>query len=118
MFCHKCGYQNQENSRFCIRCGEQIQTNEDRKRKLILKIIFEKRANTALILGMTTISISILCFLYPYINIFICLITGTIAITYSITSLRKSKTKAIWGLILAVLGILISIMVAILPYAI
>lgn len=103
-FCTKCGAENTKNSKYCVTCGQSLNSNETFT-NFIPQTSPYKENNSALGLGIASLSTSIVCCCLAFIGQVISIVLGIISI---VLALKHKNSKNTIGLVLSIVGICIS----------
>jgi len=122
-FCTNCGSEMPEDAVFCSNCGKAV--NDAPKENAATTIqpqAGEKNtALTGLVLGIVTIIVGPFAAAYVF-TVFVSVMTGIAGIIVSAAALSRNKKAgqpirmAIWGLILSIIGLVLTIYVFISMY--
>ena len=116
-YCPYCGKENEENNKFCVGCGKSLDTQDGD----VVEVVEAKTMNeqpkkstldlVGMILGIISVASLIVCCCGAFG--FISILTGIAALIVSIISIVRngSNGKAIAGLVLGIIGIILSVVV-------
>lgn len=115
MKCSVCGKENLDEARFCVECGSKLTQDFYQDDTNYEKMVRGKSsATTALVLGIISVALPIVCWCLGYISAGISLICGIIGLVFGIGALKTEyRSKAQAGVILSAIGIILAIVLVI-----
>lgn len=117
VYCTQCGKKLNPKEKFCSNCGTQCPITEETREERV----FSWKATLALILGILSVVSPLLGLVWPVPMGVLGIVSGIVAIIFAILSRKETNRRlsvmALFGLILGILGLCISLIVLIFAIA-
>lgn len=112
MKCNVCGYENLDNTKFCVNCGASLETKTESYEPIEEFSSIndrEKFATPAMVLGILSCSFGVICCL-GWISVIGAVICGILALIFSILAWKtRFRGKVVAGLICGIIGLILGL---------
>ena len=103
-FCYNCGSENPVDSKYCVSCGQSLYNGGSTINAPIVRPYVND--SSALGLGIASLAVSIVCCCLIFVGQIVSIVLGSISIKRALTNKSNKNTV---GLVLSIIGICISL---------